>query len=93
MTGDAGPGRRAAVALGITALGIGSEASFVRTYFTARSIVVARLNSRAAHGMPPVGSTQVDAAGVARLEFQNLLVRVFRLRKLSRVAGLIAFIE
>jgi hypothetical protein len=33
----------------------------------ARSVLIARANRRDANGMPPVGSSQVDAAGVTVL--------------------------
>jgi hypothetical protein len=33
----------------------------------ARSVLIARVSRRDAHGMPPLGSNQVDAAGVTLL--------------------------
>jgi hypothetical protein len=47
-------------------LGIGS-ARLIAPGDAARSVLIARMNRRDVNGMPPVGSTQVDAAGVTLL--------------------------
>jgi uncharacterized repeat protein (TIGR03806 family) len=48
-------------------LGLASAARLIAPGSAANSIVVVRAARRDAHGMPPVGSAQVDAAGVALL--------------------------
>jgi uncharacterized repeat protein (TIGR03806 family) len=48
-------------------LGLGAAARLIAPGDAAHSIVVNRTNRRDAHGMPPVGSAQVDAAGVELL--------------------------
>lgn len=48
-------------------LGIGSNARLIAPGSAVNSIVVNRANRRDGNGMPPLGSNQVDAAGVALL--------------------------
>lgn len=48
-------------------LGRGSAARLIAPGSAANSIVVVRASRRDGHGMPPIGSAQVDAAGVALL--------------------------
>ncbi len=46
-------------------LGLGAEARLIVPGDAARSILVNRMNRRDEHAMPPIGSNQVDTAGVA----------------------------
>lgn len=48
-------------------LGLGSDARLIAPGSAGNSIIVNRANRRDANAMPPVGSNQVDAAGVALL--------------------------
>lgn len=48
-------------------LGLGANARLIAPGSAANSIVVQRANRRDSNGMPPLGSNQVDAAGVALL--------------------------
>lgn len=55
-------------------LGLGTAARLIAPRSAVNSIIVARANRRDAHAMPPVGSHQVDAAGVSLLsEWINAL--------------------
>ena len=46
-------------------LGIGTSARLIAPGSSTNSILVNRMNCRDAHAMPPLGSTVVDAEGVA----------------------------
>ena len=48
-------------------LGIGANARLIAPGSAANSIVVNRANRRDSNAMPPLGSNQVDAAGVTLL--------------------------
>ena len=48
-------------------LGLGANARLIAPGSAANSIVVNRANRRDSNGMPPLGSNQVDTAGVALL--------------------------
>jgi hypothetical protein len=48
-------------------LGLGSAARLIAPGNAASSIIVSRMNRRDVHSMPPIGSLQVDTAGVALL--------------------------
>ena len=48
-------------------LGLGANARLIAPGSAANSILINRTNRRDLHGMPPVGSNQVDAAGVTLL--------------------------
>ena len=54
------------VAPGVGDLGI-ANARLIAPGAAARSVVIARMSRRDAHGMPPLGSAQVDAQGAALL--------------------------
>jgi uncharacterized repeat protein (TIGR03806 family) len=54
------------VAPGLGDLGI-SDARLIAPGAATRSVLIERMSRRDAHGMPPVGSTQVDAEGAALL--------------------------
>jgi uncharacterized repeat protein (TIGR03806 family) len=54
------------VAPGLGDLGL-SNARLIAPGSATRSVLIARMSRRDAHGMPPVGSAQVDAEGVALL--------------------------
>jgi uncharacterized repeat protein (TIGR03806 family) len=51
---------------GLGALGIG-DARLIAPGAAARSVLIARMSRRDAHGMPPLGSAQVDAEGAELL--------------------------
>lgn len=46
-------------------LGLGADARLIAPRSAAMSLIVNRMNRRDEHAMPPLGSTQVDAGGVA----------------------------
>ena len=48
-------------------LGLGVNGRLIASGSAASSIVVNRMNRRDLHSMPPLGSHQIDAAGVALL--------------------------
>ena len=54
------------VAPGLGDLGI-TNARLIAPGAATRSVLIARMSRRDAHGMPPVGSAQVDAEGAALL--------------------------
>jgi uncharacterized repeat protein (TIGR03806 family) len=61
------------VAPGVGDLGI-ADARLIAPGAAARSVVIARMSRRDAHGMPPLGSAEVDAQGAALLtEWVNSL--------------------
>jgi mono/diheme cytochrome c family protein len=61
------------IAPGISDLGI-DNARLIAPGDAARSVLIARMSRRDAHGMPPLGSSEVDAAGAALLtEWVNSL--------------------
>ncbi len=51
---------------GVGDLGI-TDARLIAPGAATRSVLIARMSRRDAHGMPPVGSAQVDAEGAALL--------------------------